>query len=1338
MTLVFLLTLVFAIAACGSEETAVGQTDDESEERSTRQTSSPNPEASERSSLPSDRSTSPGSSSQRDGVSDGEDAAEDSTTGPTPTPTPLPEFPDEAVDGDYDHDDDGLIEIRTLAQLDAVRLDPEGTGFVQKGRDPYFAAFPGTGGPSGCPNQTCAGYELAAHLDFDTNGNGEADPGDEYWNDGAGWEPLPGIPEGVEFDGNGYTIHNLFINGSDVGSNVALFTSNSGRIANLNLNGVRILGARVGAALVDRNVGVVHKCTATGNVFGSSIVIGGLVGDNSGIITSSEFKGDVSASLSTDGRLVGGLVGQNRGTIENSISAGEVHLGDKYFGGIHHSATREQYAFPHLFSGYYFGKGPAGGLVGRNTEGGTVKTSTSSSEVSGSALVGGLVGQSYGRVADSVASGEVSGAKDVGGLVGRNEDSGIITNSEAQGRVSGIVGVGGLVGINENAVNYSVAAGQVTGSRYVGGLIGQSVEGTVSRSTASGDVAGGEHVGGLIGQIVEGTVSGSTASGDVAGGEHVGGLIGQIVEGTVSGSTAGGRVRGITWVGGLVGSNTEGTINDGSASGKVSGLENVGGLAGYNRGSISASDSTGDVEGVTYRGTLVGVNDGGNIANSEGSGKVSLNEDPPSLGDREVVASIFSILSEAFEYAEDDVLYDEDGRAVALYISSSHLATDYKLLPPEIVSLSHLEWLIVERRHDIPPEIDNLTDLKVMSFTMNGQIPPEVGNLDSLISLEIIHQGDRPSQIPPQLGNLTNLGYLRLGGAYLQDEIPPELGNLTNLKSLLLQAFSLRGEIPPELGNLTNLRFLYIGDNVIGGCVPIALQEAGVSIQFFGTDHLPFCPEETSSKKAPDPAPAGSVEGSTPAASGQSPASGQGSPAAPDNPADRNVLVDLYLGTGGNSWIVSSRTNWLSSQLMGQWAGVTTEGGYVTGLDLGSSNLAGPFPERLGELSRLRSANLRGNQLTGCIPYNQRLRNALSDSYQSNPAAGQEPGWDLVIANAIYNVIVEHGGLEAIRDPQVSLGWNDFLEQTYGLGLAPCPPPLPNVEWWYDRQSAATDRQTMLAVRNHFTANGTPESSFASWQGEMRSDSGVGIFRRGWRGVTLNGEGRVVKLWLDERQLQGEIPPQLGSLGQLVELNMSKNELTGPVPPELGHLRNLRLLALNQNFTPKASGASGAADGLGGMLPPHLGHLGELRRLVLDDNPFLVGELPLELGNLTNLEHINLQDTGFSGCLPPPLRQNFSPTLGSLLNEVVQDLTIGRVKLLMTDEIGKLVQARDIARDLDDILDYHDETFDLLLEYAPLNQALDEVSRAIGVVSLDTIFKPGSTLSNLGNVKLTC
>ena len=137
-----------------------------------------------------------------------------------------PEFPSEAVDGDYDYDDDGLIEIRTLAQLDAVRLNPEGTGVVQEGpRDRYFAAFPGIGGSPGCPNQSCAGYELANDLDFDTNGNGEADEGDEYWNDGAGFVPLS-LPEGATFDGNGYEISNLYISTDEVFA--GLFEHNRG------------------------------------------------------------------------------------------------------------------------------------------------------------------------------------------------------------------------------------------------------------------------------------------------------------------------------------------------------------------------------------------------------------------------------------------------------------------------------------------------------------------------------------------------------------------------------------------------------------------------------------------------------------------------------------------------------------------------------------------------------------------------------------------------------------------------------------------------------------------------------------------------------------------------------------------------------------------------------------------------------------------------------------------------------------------------------------------------------------------------------------------------------
>ena len=61
-------------------------------------------------------------------------------------------FPASAVDGDYDHDDDGLIEVRTLAQLNAIRLDLDGNSLVDtEVLAEYQAAFPRSVGRHGLP-----------------------------------------------------------------------------------------------------------------------------------------------------------------------------------------------------------------------------------------------------------------------------------------------------------------------------------------------------------------------------------------------------------------------------------------------------------------------------------------------------------------------------------------------------------------------------------------------------------------------------------------------------------------------------------------------------------------------------------------------------------------------------------------------------------------------------------------------------------------------------------------------------------------------------------------------------------------------------------------------------------------------------------------------------------------------------------------------------------------------------------------------------------------------------------------------------------------------------------
>ena len=67
-----------------------------------------------------------------------------------------------------DRDGDGLIEVDNLTQLEAIRWDLDGDG-ISDDAD-YAAAFPDADTGTLCSVESCAGYELTANLDFDTNG----------------------------------------------------------------------------------------------------------------------------------------------------------------------------------------------------------------------------------------------------------------------------------------------------------------------------------------------------------------------------------------------------------------------------------------------------------------------------------------------------------------------------------------------------------------------------------------------------------------------------------------------------------------------------------------------------------------------------------------------------------------------------------------------------------------------------------------------------------------------------------------------------------------------------------------------------------------------------------------------------------------------------------------------------------------------------------------------------------------------------------------------------------------------------------------------------------------
>ena len=264
----------------------------------------------------------------------------------------------------YDTDGDGLIEITTLAQLDAVRHDLNGDGVpTAGGASAYRAAFPDAfvevGTQLRCVLE-CRGYELMADLDFDTDDDGDVDSDDDYWNNGAGWNPMgrSGAELLTTFEGNGHTIRNLFINRPST-NHAGLFgyTDWKAALRNVGLIQVDVAGRTHVGGLVGNNLGTITACYATGHVSGSTN-IGGLVGTHYSSVRTSYATARVSGRSA-----VGGLVGRNLGII---IAA--------------------SYA-----TGAVAGQSSVGGLIGYE-DGNTVRASYATGRVSGSSNVGGLVG----------------------------------------------------------------------------------------------------------------------------------------------------------------------------------------------------------------------------------------------------------------------------------------------------------------------------------------------------------------------------------------------------------------------------------------------------------------------------------------------------------------------------------------------------------------------------------------------------------------------------------------------------------------------------------------------------------------------------------------------------------------------------------------------------------------------------------------------------------------------------------------------------------------------------------------------------------------------------------
>ena len=333
---------------------------------------------------------------------------------------------DSVMDGaDIDDDGDGLIEIGTAAELNAVRYALNGNG--------RRSLRNGVLNIDGCGNgnniNSCAGYELVTDISLTAYANNER---------GKGWQPLghdtDRVNDGCQgavfngtFEGNGFMISDLSINRSaeDCVGLFGYMAANS-EIRNLTLRAESVVGRNIVGGLVGY--------TSTARIVSSSVVVaevsgnnnvGGLVGDASAarILSSSVVAGEVRGKSG-----VGGLVG-NGGLVQihsSSVVAGVVSGSDNNIGGLVGAGDSARIHSSSVVVGEVIGITAVAGLIGRSARSAVriVSSSVVVGEVSGTSFVGGLVG-SFGFGSGQIAYSYVVSGSNTRMLVGIGGETGI-------------------------------------------------------------------------------------------------------------------------------------------------------------------------------------------------------------------------------------------------------------------------------------------------------------------------------------------------------------------------------------------------------------------------------------------------------------------------------------------------------------------------------------------------------------------------------------------------------------------------------------------------------------------------------------------------------------------------------------------------------------------------------------------------------------------------------------------------------------------------------------------------------------------------------------------------
>ncbi|KAJ4781971.1 Leucine-rich receptor-like protein kinase family protein [Rhynchospora pubera] len=365
---------------------------------------------------------------------------------------------------------------------------------------------------------------------------------------------------------------------------------------------------------------------------------------------------------------------------------------------------------------------------------------------------------------------------------------------------------------------------------------------------------------------------------------------------------------------------------------------------------------------------------------------------------------------------------------------------------------------------------------------------------------------------------------------------------------------------------------------------------------------------------------------------------------------------------------------------------------FLQRIDLSDNQFDGSMPAELGKLARLRSINVSMNSLEGVIPstlgncsnleiiqvHNNKLRGNIPSNLAqcrklkkiylgNNFLTGGIPPTLGNLTNLIELRVWQNrlsGFIPATIGKLQMLQWFDIFSNfilgeiphslynistmvAFDLGSNQLEGTLP-----FDMCSAFSNLERLHLYNNQFKGQIPPSISNCSALKQIELDtnnfSGIIPFTIGflenlqflaigsgnkleakspsdWMFLDALGNCTYLQgLYLNHNQLQGVLPKSIANLSESLKgLRLSGNPISGRIPPNLGKLTNLETLRLDNML-------------LDGTIPEEIGNLFQLKLLTLSGN-MISGRVPVTFSNLTLVEQLSLSNNALEGSIPQEL-----------------------------------------------------------------------------------------------------